>query len=124
MEGRLSKYFGTRNDSSGNPLYWDQPGNFPFRGTPPTMMKSDEMDQVPLVYDAKSALLELPADQEKYDQIIDHCANGWYQLRHEKFLENKEKPGTLSVFLSWLEVYGELPTSKSAWEAMKNDNKR
>jgi hypothetical protein len=88
------------------------------------MMKSDEMDQVPLVYDAKSALLELPADQEKYDQIIDHCANGWYQLRHEKFLENKEKPGTLSVFLSWLEVYGELPTSKSAWEAMKNDNKR
>ncbi len=120
MDGRLSKYFGTSHDAEGNPLFWSKPGNYPFRGIPPAMLKGEEMDQIPLVYDAKSELLQLPKDQKRYDEIIDHCANGWWQLRHERFIERSDQPGTLGVFLAWLEIYGETPQGKSAWEAIKN----
>lgn len=113
MDSRLSKYFGTPNDSEGNPLFWGEPGNFPFRGANPPLLKGDEIDQIPLVYDAKSALLELPRDQKRYDEIVDHCANGWWQLRHEKFFERDDK---ILVFMAWLEIYGEIPKTKSAWE--------
>lgn len=115
-EGRLSKYFGTPSDPQGQPLHWGELGNFPLRGHVPPMMKAEEAEKIPLVCDAKSALLELPADEVRYNEIIDRCANGWYQLRHEKFIERTDKPGTLTVFLAWLEIYGEVPTSKSAWE--------
>lgn len=121
MDGRLSKYFGTPKDSDGNPLYWSNPDSFPFRGMPPTMLKGDEIEQIPLVFDAKSELLELPRDQKRYDEIIDHCANGWWHLRHERFIDLTSKdPERILVFMAWLEVYGETPQGKSAWEAIKN----
>jgi hypothetical protein len=124
MPGPLSKYFGTPMDPSGKPLFWGEPGEFPFRGMPPTMLKGDEIEDIPLVYDAKSELLELPKDQQRYNEIIDHCANGWWQLRHEKFFDMNAEKGTLTVFLAWLEIYGETPNNKSAWEAMRNVQRR
>lgn len=120
MTGPLSKYFGTPQDPSGNPLFWGEPGGFPFRGMPPTMLKGDEIENIPLVYDAKSQLLELPKDQKRYDEIIDHCANGWWHLRHEKFFDFDGTKGTMMVFVAWLEIYGENPNNKSAWEAMRD----
>ena len=121
MHGRLSKYFGTREDSSGNKLFWSQHGEYPFRGNPPAMMKDEEFEQIPLSYDASSELIELPKDQKRYDEIIDHCANGWWQLRHERFIEHtKEDPPRLMVFVAWLEIYGEIPGNKSPWENIKN----
>lgn len=119
MAGSISKYFGTKTDSLGNPIFWGHPSDFPFRGDLPPMLKGDEYDKIPLVYDAKSAWLDIPKDQERYDSIIDHCANGWWQMRHERFYEGKD--GTLKVFLAWLEVHGEVPNSKSAWDSLKHD---
>jgi hypothetical protein len=118
----ISKYFGTPSDSSGKPLFWSPQDDYPFRGTPPSLLKKEEMDQIPIVYDAKAAVLQLPDEIEKYQDVIDRCANGLYILRHEKF-EYDQTSKKYTVFLSWLEVYGQTPTSQSAWEAIKNANR-
>lgn len=104
----LKKYFDEATDSQGNPLTW--PGtvdNFPFRG-PPGTLKQEEFEQIPIVYDAKIDIFELPADKEKYEYIIDKCANGKYILRHEKIDYDNEKK-CYRILLSWLEVFGESP---------------
>lgn len=115
----ISKYFGTPQDSEGTPLYWNAAEDFPFRGLPPTMLKKDEIEQIPQVYDAKAEVLTLPADLKRYQEIIDHCANGAWFLRHEMFEYDKESK-TYTVFMSWLEIYRQTPTSKAAWEAMRH----
>lgn len=114
----MSKYFGQRKDSNGSPLSWSGPDNFPFRGIPPTMLKNDEADQIPLVYDAKVKILTLPGQEKEYEEIVDRCANGWYQLRHERIDWNPTE-GKYTIFLQWLEIYGEIPVGKSAWENMR-----
>lgn len=120
MPGSLSKYFSQSNDSFGNKLWW--PGTldgYPFRSTaPPQPMKQEEFEKIPLVYDAKVAVLELPRDNDKYVEILDKCANGWYQLRHERIDYDSTKD-VYRIFLQWLEIYGETPTTKSAFEKFK-----
>lgn len=105
MAHRIAKYFGTPSDSVGNPLSW--PGTldgFPCKGPMPKAMKQEEYEDIPLTFDAKVAILQLPKDIEKYQEVIDRVANGWYQLRHEKIDKNED--GTYQVFLQWIEVFG------------------
>lgn len=116
MVGSLRKYFDIRSDQAGNILHW--PGTadgYPFRGPEVPVTTQGEYEQLPIVYDAKSKLLIIPDDLDEYNNIIDKCANGWFVLRHEKFLNN-EATGTIRVFLSWLEIYGEKPSEKSAFK--------
>lgn len=118
----LSKYFGESSDANGAPLFWPGVDEYPFRGSNvPPMLKKDEIEQIPLVLDAKAEVLTLPKDIKRYEEIIDRCANGWYSMRFEKTNYDAEKREYI-VFLSWVEVYGELPNSKSAWEAIKHAN--
>lgn len=106
--GSTRKYAGQSRDDAGNVLHW--PGTadgFPVRSDGAPTTTQGEYDSLPLVYDAKCKILELPAQMEEYLKVIDKAANGWYQLRHERFLG--WDPGTKSehVFLQWLEIYGE-----------------
>ena len=112
MHGSLKKYFSQSTDGSGNKLYW--PGTidgYPVRGMP-SLTTDREYSEIPVVYDAKCAILELPADQARYEEIIDKCANGWFHLRHEKIDYDTAK-GVYRVFLQWLEIYGENTGVKS-----------
>lgn len=115
----LSKYFGQATDSAGAPLYWENIENFPFRGPPPSMLKGDEIEKIPEVYDAKATILTLPDDVEKYQDIIDHCANGIWFLRHEKFEYDKETK-KYTVLLSWLEIYREMPKNSRSKEVFRD----
>jgi len=119
----IAKYFGAKTDSSGNPLFW--PGTidgFPFRGASPGMLKAEEYENITHVYDAKAAILYLPDDLERYQSIIDHCVNGWYQLRHERFLDYDTDKKAWPVFINWLEIYGHTPPPKHPYEAETNAN--
>jgi hypothetical protein len=119
----ISKYFGTPADPQGAPLYWSDMETFPFRGPPPTMLKGEEIEQIPQVYDAKAIILTLPDDIDRYQDIIDHCANGAWYLRHEK-LEFDPTTKKYTAFLSWLEIYRQTPASKTGWEVMRNAYRR
>lgn len=121
----IAKYFGTPVDSSGNQLHW--PGTsegYPFRGPVPGMLKQEEYEEIPHVVDARAKMLYLPDDLKEYEEIIDKCANGWFVLRHEKFLEYDQEKKQLPVFIQWLEVYGHAPTPKNPYEAMANNYER
>ncbi len=109
----IRKYFDQKHDSLGKPLWW--PGTsegYPVRGELPKDLKQEEYENIPIVYDAKVDILELPRDNEKYAAIVDKCANGWYVLRHEK-IEFDPTKGIYRVFLQWLEIYGESSIKKS-----------
>jgi hypothetical protein len=116
----ISKYFGLPQDPQGAPLYWNEADTIPFRGLPPNMLKGDEIEQIPRVYDAKAEVLVLPQDIVRYQEIVDHCANGAWCLRHEKF-EYDASNKTYTVFMCWLEMYRQAPSNKSAMERMRDD---
>jgi hypothetical protein len=90
----ISKYFGLPQDPQGAPLYWNEADTIPFRGLPPNMLKGDEIEQIPRVYDAKAEVLVLPQDIVRYQEI---------------------------VFMCWLEMYRQAPSNKSAMERMRDD---
>lgn len=113
-EGSLRKYFEISKDGLNKPIHW--PGTvdgFPFRGDLGTTTQK-EYENIPLVYDAKCQIFELPSQMEEYLLVIDRCANGWYRLRHERFLGWDPVTKSESVFLQWLEIYGEPSGAKSA----------
>lgn len=115
-----SKYFGETADPQGAPLWWGT-DEVPFRGAPPTMLQGDEIDEIPVVVDAKVAILTLPGDEKRYQEVIDRCANGAWILRHEK-VDFDPTTGKYRVFLVWLEKYKQTPMSTAAWDAVEKYN--
>ena len=115
MIGSLSKYWKQNQDTRGNQLHW--PGTidgYPVRGQATPVTSQNEFENIPLVYDAKGKYFILPDDLTEYLDVIDRCANGWYQLRHERFLGFDPETKKETVFLQWLEIHGEIPDAKSA----------
>lgn len=114
--GSIKKYAGKqKTDDTGTPLHW--PGTmdgFPVRSPVAPATTQKEFEDIPLVYDAKGKFLELPAQMAEYLDIIDKAANGWYQLRHEKFLGWDAEKKIQYMFIQWLEIYGEPAASKSS----------
>lgn len=109
MPTPLAKYFGTAQDPAGQPLFWPgTPDGFPFRGTMPPAMKQEEWEDSANIVDAKTDILELPRDLDKYTEVIDRAANGWYQIRKE-IINYDEKEKVYRVLLQWLEIYGQPP---------------
>lgn len=114
MPGSLSKYWHVRQDRQGVPLYW--PGTldgYPLRGQMPPTTKQHEYEDIPLVYDASGSIFELPAQMAEYLEVIDKCANGWWQLRQDQFLGWDSEKKVLYRFVQWLEIHGEVPITKS-----------
>ncbi len=117
----LSKYFGEASDSQGTPLWWGAEDEPPFRGMPPTMLKGDEIDEIPVVYDAKVAVFMLPGQEAEYQRVIDRCSNGAWKLRFEK-VDYDESSGKYRILISWLEIYKQTPMSRAAWDAANQHN--
>lgn len=109
----LSKYFHVQQNSFGEPLAW--PGTldgYPFAGTPPRHLKQEEYEDVPLRLNYCWDEFILPRDRERYIEIKDRAANGWYLLRKEDGPHYDPESKTYRATLEWVEVYGVTPPPK------------
>lgn len=120
MFGPTSKFFGTRGgpgtEHKGN-LHW--PGTaegFPVRtyGEGLPNLRQEEFEDLPKILDYHSQrfLLWLPEEKAAFDIIMDRIANGWYSLSRRIDRWSDQNLG-LAVWLEWVQIYGEVPQSKS-----------
>lgn len=114
--GSIFKYFGEQggpNSTHKGALHW--PGTmdgFPFRGDQIPDLKADEIEDVPPVLDFHCGTFKLwiPEELEKYQEIRDRAANGWYNIQF--IHRDTSKHDQISVYLEWIQIYGELPNGK------------
>lgn len=115
--GSMKKYFEDRGgDASahGGPLSWPgTPAGFPFRGSVPDL-RQEEYDTIPHVLDYHSQLFRLWDLEEKraWDQVMDRIMNGWY-MEHRRIDRWSDQHCGLVVWLEWVQIYGEAPTTKA-----------
>jgi hypothetical protein len=122
MIGSLFKYAGDRggpNTPHGGNLYWPgTPLGFPLRGVaqPPLMRKEEIARQTKHVLDFHCQIFDLtkPEDQKAYQEVRDRAGNGWYHVT-DKQIKWKEDATAPTIYLEWVQIYGELPTDKAPW---------
>lgn len=105
------KYFSDKDIKVDNLYYPGGVDDVPFRGERVPHLRQDEFDNLKLVYDCKTKLLDLDKteDLEFYNSIIDKCAKGLSVLRHEMFHPTQ----TWRVLLQWLDKYNEESNSNN-----------
>ena len=121
---QLLKFFadnGGPESEHGKPLHWPgTPEGFPYRGDNPPLAKRHEMDDMAHVLDFKSEMFELwdPPSKARFDAIMDRIKNGWYVQcrRDDRWLEDKRH---YSVWLEWVQIYGEDATSSKSPRSAK-----
>lgn len=116
--GSMAKFFDERGGAAHRGSIW-WPGTvdgFPYRGDAPPLLKAHEAANVAAVMDFHSRRFNLwvPEDKAAFDDIMDRVVNGWY-AQHKRFdrwqmVEGLEQ---LSVWLEWVQIYGETITGKS-----------
>lgn len=98
----------------GGPLAW--PGTaegFPVRGESADI-RGDEINEIPLAMDYKSRIFKLwePEEHAAFNDIMDRIINGWF-MQHKRIDRWCDQHCGLLIWLEWVQIYGEIVTSKS-----------
>lgn len=98
----------------GGNLFW--PGTtegFPFRGNVAPDLRQEEMQQIALALDFKSAMFCLwrAEDKAAFDDIMDRIVNGWF-MQHKREDTWDPEHNHYRVWLEWVQIYGETPVGK------------
>lgn len=102
------RYFQNTDSSTGEKLFWHgKDETVPFRGASAPNLKQEEFEQLKLVYDSNTRILDLdnPEELAFYNMIIDQCAKGCSVLRKE-LVHPTDK--SWRVFLQWFDMSKEL----------------
>src|SRR5262245_26831277 len=113
---RLSKYFGTNEDQHDGTLVWPgRPDGYPlrFKGQERPLLPQSELEDVPVVFDAKVRIFDLSKQQDldDYRDILDRHFNGWYQITKNTEVYD-ESIHSWRVRLEWVQIYGEVAAAK------------
>ena len=115
------KYFPDNRDKFGNRLHWPGLDNeIPVRSPVTPNLTQDEYDRIQVTKDANTKIFELwDSEQlEEYNTVVDKCAKGLAQIRHEIFLADEDKK-SWRVLCQWFDLIGELPkTYGSSYESL------
>lgn len=98
--------FANRTKSGNRNLYWGRADidGLPFRGQYAPIMPEDEyQDRVVRIADFRNGFFDVndPQQNKLYCDIMECCANGWFQLRHQIFFWND----TTKHYVEWMEYY-------------------
>lgn len=98
--------FANRTQSNGKKLWWNRADidGLPFRGPfAPIMPEEEYQERVVRIADFRNAFFDVmdPAENRKYCEIMECCANGWFQLRHQIFFWR----ATTKHYVEWMEYY-------------------
>lgn len=113
------KYRGLSHDPiDGRPLFWSaHPDGLPIReGDSPTLIDNDQLALASANLFFRSAILNIPAQLDKYIEIFDWIANGMAVLKSERTVDVPGKPGEWIVWMSWVDVRGFIPKKPSRHE--------
>lgn len=109
--GGRSKYHGEQHELYGGPLQWPGIHGLPVRCAHPINVKSEELLRATLTYDFHAQTFDLsdPEQADKYHWVMDRICNGLFIKVHIERCWNKEKPGSIFVYLEWVQQYYSWP---------------
>lgn len=101
----LIKYARAAGNNPGQTTHWGRAEHdgLPFRGAAP-MFRDDEFDdRVVRVADFRFGFFDVKEQTQanEYGQVMDRCANGWFELKHIERFRN----GTTEHYVEWVEYY-------------------
>lgn len=98
--------FANRVTSNGKKLWWGRADidGLPFRGQYAPMMPEQEyQERVVRIADFRNGFFDVTnlEENKSYCDVMECCANGWFQLRHQIFFWNN----TTKHYVEWMEYY-------------------
>lgn len=98
--------FANKISSNGKKLWWNRADidGLPFRGAfAPLMPEEEYQERVVRIADFRNGFFDVnkPEENKLYCEVMECCANGWFQLRHQVFFWNN----TTRHYIEWMEYY-------------------
>lgn len=100
-----------RDPVDGTPLSWRaHPDGYPVRaGDAPGMLEKSHLEGASVTFYARSEVLQIPDELERYTAIVDWIANSRGVLRFEERRADPGDPTKWTVWICWLDVRGVFP---------------
>ena len=98
--------FANKTSSNGKRLWWNRADidGLPYRGPYAPIMPEEEYEaRVVRIADFRNGFFDVnvPEENKLYCEIMECCANGWFQLRHQVFFWQD----TTKHYIEWMEYY-------------------